>query len=128
MSDGITETQTTPLKSIIQPTLVFGTIIRDIAVERDRQEALRESGKFLWTCASPDAPIAEKNAVLGEEYGEVCRAVVEIIIARDKDNAGIKASTDEDLRAALTHLRRELIETAAVCVAWCEALDATLAE
>jgi len=76
-------------------------IWRSVLLERERQEYLKEKGKFPWTCADA-APASMKFTVLGEEFGEVARAVCE----QDWKN-----------------LREELIQTAAVCVAWVEALD-----
>ena len=74
--------------------------------ERVRQEMLRESGKFEATCADPTAMTdAERFAVLGEEFGEVAREVVE---------HGPEGS-----------LRAELVQVAAGAVAWIEAIDAT---
>lgn len=110
------------------------TALTEVAVERERQETLKLSGKFAWTCAdryvgqSVDArPIthAEKLAVLAEEFGEVSREVVEHGITVDKYAA------DPNLKVMPPHreshfraqLRKELIQVAAVCVAWAEALD-----
>jgi hypothetical protein len=52
-------------------------------------------------CSSADVPEPIKAAVLGEETGEVCRALL------DGDREG---------------LRRELVQVAAVAVAWLEGL------
>lgn len=80
-------------------------IFAAISAERARQE-------ILWagphahghgSCASPGVPVLVKVAVLGEEFGEVARAVL------DGDAAG---------------LRTELAQVAAVCVAWLESLEA----
>ncbi len=78
-------------------------IFDDIAAERRRQDNLRDMGKFPWTLADVEcfAP-AEGIAPLGEEFGEVCRAICE------KDTA---------------NLREELVQLAACCVAWIEGLD-----
>jgi hypothetical protein len=84
------------------------TILWDIRHERKRQESLRESGKFKATCATRGADQMsdhECNTVLGEEVGEVARAILE-----------------------RTDLRDELIQVAAVCVAWIERIDATADE
>lgn len=70
----------------------------DICAERDRQ-AVKWAGPHqhgAGDCSSPGVPLMVKLAVLGEEYGEVCRA------ALDGD--------PDDLRA-------ELIQVTAVAVA-----------
>lgn len=51
----------------------------------------------------PDVPDVERLACLGEEYGEVCRA-----LTYDKDHAGA--------------LRKELIQVAAMAAAWASIL------
>jgi hypothetical protein len=83
----------------------------------ERQERLRESGKFLHTCASPDFATFThfgRVAVLGEEFGEVCRAALDVEkIAEGRYDTG----------AAASKLRKELIEVAAVAIAYIEALD-----
>src|SRR5580658_7380273 len=99
-----------------------------VSRERLRQEELRKSGKFLWTCAShrhdPGSTVpvsyAEKLVVLMEEIGEVAREVVEWGITTDKYAA------DPTLMKMPPHreqyfrdrLRNELVQVAACCVAW----------
>lgn len=75
----------------------------DVGVERRRQEQLRVDGRFVQTCADPAMDPLLALAVLAEEFGEVARAVVE-----------------QDLEQAET----ELIQVAAVAVAWVEGLRA----
>ena len=77
--------------------------------ERFRQEALKSQGKFAWTCAEVGPTDEAKLAVLAEEFGEAARHVTEALI--DKKRRDVK------------NLYKELIEVAAVCVAWCEALE-----
>jgi len=82
-------------------------IIGDILLERRRQEQLKAEGRFSATAA--DMVDAEALAVLVEEVGEVARAVLEKQrLANDKHGKD---------------LRKELVQTAAVCVAWLEGLD-----
>lgn len=101
-------------------------VLDEVASERIRQEKLKAEGRFLWSCADNEAlrdkmlraiTEPEKFAVLGEEFGEVAREVVEEIIAADRGHA---------LRAfeCRCRLRKELLEVAACCVAWVESLDA----
>ena len=93
-------------------------IYEAIADERAQQERLRESGKFLHTCASTDFAAFThfgRVTVLGEEFGEVCRAALDVE----------KVAEGRDFPAsAHAKLREELIQTAAVAVAYIEALDA----
>jgi hypothetical protein len=89
------------------PCITFG-ILSEIHAERDRQEKLREEGRFTHTCASPDLPDATKLAILVEEVGEAARAVIE------------KGRHANDVHGV--ELRKELIQVAAVAVAWSEAL------
>lgn len=92
-----------------------------VRAERTRQELLRAAGKFLYTCASPDFAAFShfgRVAVLGEEYGEVCRAALDV----EKVAEG-----RHDTNAARIKLRTELIQVAAVAVAYIEGLDAALA-
>lgn len=72
-----------------------------IEKERKRQAELKAAGKFPWTCDDAMVSAEAKLAVLAEEFGEVARAVCE----RDERN-----------------LAEELIQVAAVCVAWLEGM------
>lgn len=83
--------------------------LEKIIIERQRQELLRMQGKFSWTCASPTVPNSDKLAVLAEEFGEVAREVTEALIDVKRYNS--------------EHLVKELVQVAAVCVAWLEALE-----
>ena len=74
-----------------------------ISLERVHHRAMWDR-KHPWgegDCSSLDVPETVKAVVLGEKCGEVARAVLE----RDDDA-----------------LIRELVQVAAVCVAWLEAL------
>lgn len=76
------------------------TILYAIDSERARQEGLRASGKF--TCADPLTGNMCKLPVLLEEVGEVAKAI------------------NERNRA---EMKKELVQVAAVAVAWLEALE-----
>lgn len=79
-------------------------VYREIANERVRQKE-RWAGPHEWgegDCSSGLVPEPVKVAVLLEEVGEVSRAML------DGDRAGLRA---------------ELIQVAAVAVAWLEAID-----
>lgn len=77
--------------------------LQDVGVERFHQE-LQTGVKFDQTCAAPTEPPYRALAVLGEEFGEVARALLE-------------GKGDGELRG-------ELVQVAAVAVAWVEAIDA----
>jgi hypothetical protein len=93
-------------------------VLHDVADERVRQErigkAKRAEGIDWRSCADPAMAggDATRYLVLGEEVGEVANAVLE---------AGFGAIGDDELRA-------ELIQVAAVAVAWVEAIDARRGE
>lgn len=76
--------------------------LRDVHEERLRQDELVRTEKISWGCCDPTAPEGIKLAVLTEEVGEVARAILE---------------NDDP-----THLREELIQVAAVAVAWAESI------
>jgi len=82
--------------------------LAEIYKERLRQEELKAAGRFSFTCADDGLSLGEKLAVLGEEFGEVARAVLE---AMEKVN---------DVHGV--NLRKELIQVAAVAMAWAESL------
>lgn len=99
----------------IWPDGPAGNVLCAIYIERARQERLRAEGKFPATCATPDGLSPEgKLAVLAEEFGEVARHVTEQLI--------------DPTRLEKRKLRKELVEVAAVCVAWAEALDSEMLE
>lgn len=84
-------------------------ILDRISDERDRQERLKAAGRFAHTCADPVMSEFEKLACLGEEFGEVARATLE----------WSSLVPEHGTRGQLEH---ELIQVAAVAVAWLEAL------
>jgi len=77
-------------------------ILHDVYRERQRQDQLKREGRFAHTCADRDLTEHFKLAVLAEEFGEVAHSVC--------DGA-------QDLT------REELIQVAAVCLAWIEGLQ-----
>lgn len=87
---------------------VRSAVFHAIDLERDRQEQLVLSGRFRNTAASPDMDDSEAVAVLGEEFGEVCGAVL---------NRSCSATDRPD-----ADLYKELCHVAAVAVAWMEKL------
>lgn len=83
--------------------------------ERRRQEGLKAAGRFRYTCADEGMTHLERLTVLGEEYGEVCRA-----LCKGFEAGLLPADELSDWRA---ELREELVQVAAVAVAWIEALE-----
>jgi hypothetical protein len=91
-----------------------GKIVCDIIEERRRQELLKEQGRFEFSCADDAMSNHECFTVLGEEVGEVakeCLTQSEHRLARDT-------------MGTVAGLRKELVQVAAVVVAWLERLDA----
>jgi NTP pyrophosphatase (non-canonical NTP hydrolase) len=99
-------------------------IYNAITAERNRQEQLKQNGKFLWTCADNHGSHdnERKLAVLSEEVGEVAHEVTDEMIFLDKLEKD-PCEADHILKAYRSRLRAELVQVAAVCVAWIEALD-----
>lgn len=96
----------------IWPDGPSGEVAREIYEERLRQEQLKAEGRFKYTCAENGLTLGEKLAVLMEEVGEAARAMSEC------------CGTIGDTHFANPHaaLRKELIQVAAVAMAWVESL------
>ena len=94
-------------------------VLDAICAERDRQDGFVETGVFPFNCSSSEVSDKEKLPILGEEFGEVCRAVYE------REHQPRAGSTEECYRMCderREHLRDELIQLAAVAKAWAESL------
>lgn len=85
-----------------------GEIYTAIDTERARQEQLKKEGKFFETPASVKMPPYLKACILTEECGEVCGAVMQ----------EAKACNDR----TRSNVKTELIQVAAIAVAWLESL------
>jgi hypothetical protein len=83
-------------------------LLQEIVIERERQEILRNEGRFSHTAASATLSPSQRYAIVGEEFGELGGAVL----------AAEKLATDR----TGTSQRKELIQLAAVCLAWLEYL------
>lgn len=81
-----------------------------ISAERNNQDKYQQAGRFKFTCAQDGLSDSEKMTVLTEEHGEVATEVCELF---DKGEC-------PERRA---RLKKELIQTAAVAVAWLEAIE-----
>ena len=76
------------------------SVLQAVAIERARQDSKwgeQNHGNFVW------------SAILGEEVGEACMASLELEFG-DSENP-------------MANLREELVQVAAVAVAWIECLD-----
>ena len=83
-----------------------------VVEERSRQEQLKQEGRFAYTCADTDVSDTEKLVILAREFGEVAESVN---VSGDKREKLLSLQTR-------SHLREELIQVAAVAVAWVESL------
>ena len=90
------------------------SVFERIAQERSRQRELFLKGKHLFSCDSPVADANRKLRVLVEEVGEVAEAL-------DALEFQHVSRREKRLRA---HLQDELVQVAAVAVAWLESLEA----
>lgn len=91
-------------------------VLSDVIVERERQQKLKAEGRFRYTCADPEITDDECYVVLGEEFGEVAQQVL-----TQPDRVGGERSFDTV--GSRAGLRKELVQVAAVAVAWIERLD-----
>lgn len=85
-------------------------ILKDIADERQRQDYLKSIGRFKYTLADDGLSDAIKLACIMEEVGEIARNIL----------ASAGKMTDGDPTPAAQY--KELMQIAALCVAWMEAL------
>ncbi len=110
----------------------MGGVLFDIQMERARQKDLLAQGKFPFDCDDPTIPDFAKLPVLAEEFGEASREVNEMMqpqfwFGRKYESEPPEMLASEASRIVTRRrklLRAELIQVAAVCVAWCEGLDA----
>jgi hypothetical protein len=75
--------------------------------EREHQRDLFRRGRISFDVASPIIDVRRKFRVLAEEVGEVAHAIDQV------ENHGMVAS----------NIKLELIQVAAVCVAWLESME-----
>lgn len=114
-------------------------VFRMIARERERQEKLCEAGIFPWSCASVALSPSQKLAVLMEETGELAREVnagicfgtwnpgsvnegPTEIAGTIVDGTIVEAAFEHTTQARREKIKEELIEIAAVAVAWLESM------
>jgi NTP pyrophosphatase (non-canonical NTP hydrolase) len=87
--------------------------LRLVKAERIRQDALKAEGRFEFTCADDGLTNAEKLACLTEEIGEIAQ---EVLTQEGRRLARDTVGTPEALR-------KEIVQVAAVALAWIEALS-----
>jgi uncharacterized protein YjbI with pentapeptide repeats len=97
-----------PADNLLHNSLRRALALSLIVAERNRQNDLKAAGRFPYTCADSELSDAEKLTVLAEEFGEAARAVLE-------RNKLANDTTGADLK-------KELVQVAAVAVAWIESL------
>jgi NTP pyrophosphatase (non-canonical NTP hydrolase) len=78
-------------------------VLAMLGSERVRQEALVAAGKLRWNCRDDTVSDESKTCPLIEEVGEVGKAIHE--------------------KQGMNQLRTELIQVAAICVAWVESIN-----
>jgi hypothetical protein len=104
-----TEIDRTALKARLVKT---SSVLLYVGLERERQNVLHPTTN----CSLPHIPPGYKLGVLTEETGEVGKEVMAVMDAiRTGDKAGYSN--------ARARLRTELLQVAAVAVAWVESLE-----
>jgi hypothetical protein len=117
-----------PVKTILASDRMGGVLF-DVQQERKRQGQLLKEGKFPWGCDDPKVSDIKKLGVLAEEFGEAAKEVSQIQEQYDREWPDesievIASSIQRAVKRKRKLLREELIQIAAVAVAWCESLDA----
>lgn len=93
------------------------TIMEQVLQERVKQDQLKASGKFAYTCRDYQLSVTDKLTVLMEEVGEVARCCLEL-----QALAQPTAMQSREPGWQIKKLRQELIQVMAVCHAWLESL------
>jgi heme exporter protein D len=88
-------------------------ILDEVLFERERQERLKDDGRFDYTLATNDLTYSDKLAVMQREMGEVAHTVY---VPGDRRESLLSQQTKQ-------RLREELIQVAACAVAWAESLE-----
>lgn len=103
-------------------------VLAEVAAERARQEERKAAGRFKHTCADPEMNDYERYAVLGEEAGEAVDEHMALKLSSLMGKVAREILTGGERRLArdtvgtVDALRGELLQVAAVAVAWVEAL------
>ncbi len=91
----------------------YEDVFLDVERELARQRMLKLQGKFRNTCEDIEPSEQANLAVLAEEFGEVAKAVCEYRHAFEQDEA-----CPHKLEEKFHEIYKELIQVAAVCMAW----------
>lgn len=86
--------------------------------ERRRQDQLKAEGRFKHTCADAEMSNYQRHTCLSEEVGEVAEAILTLDGLAQARARGLKVGDEGHL-----HLREELVQVAAICLAWLESDD-----
>jgi hypothetical protein len=86
-------------------------VLTDVRTERSRQDN-------LWGVQNHDSGIWA--LILGEEFGEACQAALDVRYGQVTDTGPSAARINDN---KVMQLRSELIQVAAVAVAWVESID-----
>jgi hypothetical protein len=101
--------------------------LREVGVERFRQEQMKAEGKFRHSCSDPQMSDAERLAVLIEEVGEVGTEVLGVGEEKIKQHNTMVVQKVDASKAVEREVRRrmraELAQVAAVAVAWMESIS-----
>lgn len=90
--------------------LDLNTVLLSIERERIRQGELKAEGRFRYTPSDGEITETQVIAMIGEEFGEVCRNV----LSREK--------LVQDGNLTNGALYKELCQIAALCAAWMQRL------
>jgi len=110
---GITLLVETPRPTLWKNNPAMLDVFARIAAERDRQRQLLQAGKITFDCASVIPDPNRKLRVLAEEVGEVAQELDRLESCKDRRGE----------RFVLEDLETELVQVAAVAVAWLESLQ-----
>lgn len=114
MKNGVTALVASPRPTLWKNNPAMLDVFAKIATERDRQRRLFHTGKITFDCASTLPDPNRKLRVLTEEIGEVAQELDRLEALRDRRGE----------RFVLEDLETELVQVAAVAVAWLESLQA----
>lgn len=93
----------------------FGLIMSEILQERARQNVLKDEGRFDHTLDDKALSNGDRLACVDEEIGEVAREILELRrLVHDRPRHEQPGASERD------KLRKELIQVAALVVAWLE--------
>lgn len=113
MKNGVTALVATPRPVLWKNNPAMLDVFAKIAAERDRQRGLFHAGKITFDCASTLPDPNRKLRVLTEEVGEVAQELEKLESCRDRRGE----------RFVIEDLETELVQVAAVAVAWLESLQ-----